>query len=114
MSTAAQQAAARGTATRSRVLTYGLTLLVAAVVMVELVNILFYDPYGDSYFLFRLQGVLANVSMSAPTWIMFGSLFVLLMAGLPLAFVAGVWAWCSSTCLGTRRCSTSSRAASSR
>jgi tripartite ATP-independent transporter DctM subunit len=89
MSTAAQQAAARGTATRSRVLTYGLTLLVLAVVLVEVVNIAFYDPYGDEFFLFRLQGVLANVSMSALTWIMFGSLFVLLMAGLPLAFVAG-------------------------
>jgi tripartite ATP-independent transporter DctM subunit len=89
MSTAAQQAAARSTATRSRVLTYGLTLLVLAVVLVEVVNIAFYDPWGDEYFLFRMQGVLANVSMSALTWIMFGSLFVLLMAGLPLAFVAG-------------------------
>lgn len=73
----------------SRWLTYGLTLLIAAVVSVEVINIAFYDPYGDSYFIFRLQGVLAGVSMSSLTWIMFGSLFVLLMAGLPLAFVAG-------------------------
>lgn len=73
----------------SRLLTYGLTLLVAGVVLVEAINILFYDPYGEDFFLFRLQGVLAGVSMVTLTWIMFGSLFVLLMAGLPLAFVAG-------------------------
>lgn len=72
-----------------RWITYGLTLLLAAVVGVEAINILFYDPYGDAHFLFRLQGILAQVDMSTLTWIMFGSLFVLLMAGLPLAFVAG-------------------------
>jgi tripartite ATP-independent transporter DctM subunit len=73
----------------ARLVTYGLSLLFAAVVGVEIINVLFYDPYGDAYFLFRLQGILAQVDMSTLTWIMFGSLFVLLMAGLPLAFVAG-------------------------
>ncbi len=73
----------------ARLLTYGLALLLAAALGVEVINILFYDPYGDSYFLFRLQGVLAQANMSTLTWIMFGSLFALLMAGLPLAFVAG-------------------------
>jgi len=68
---------------------YGGALLLAAIMAIEAVNIAFYDPWGDDYFLFRMQGVLANVEMSALTWIMFGSLFVLLMAGLPLAFVAG-------------------------
>lgn len=72
-----------------RLITYGLTLLVAAIVGVEIVNILAYDPYGDEFFLFRLQGILNGVDMATLTWIMFGSLFVLLMAGLPLAFVAG-------------------------
>ncbi|TNF63758.1 MAG: TRAP transporter large permease subunit [Burkholderiales bacterium] len=72
-----------------RLITYGLTLLVAAVVGVEIVNILAYDPYGEEFFLFRLQGILGGVDMATLTWIMFGSLFVLLMAGLPLAFVAG-------------------------
>ncbi|MEZ5645905.1 MAG: TRAP transporter large permease subunit [Burkholderiaceae bacterium] len=72
-----------------RLFTYGITLLVAAVVGVEIVNILAYDPYGDDFFLFRLQGILNGVDMATLTWIMFGSLFVLLMAGLPLAFVAG-------------------------
>ncbi|MFP5402994.1 MAG: TRAP transporter large permease subunit [Gammaproteobacteria bacterium] len=57
--------------------------------VVEAINIAFYDPWGEDYFLFRLQGVLGAVEMGPLTWIMFGSLFVLLMAGLPLAFVAG-------------------------
>lgn len=73
----------------ARLITYGLSLLLAAVAGVEIINILFYDPYGESYFLFRMQGILAQVDMATLTWVMFGSLFVLLMAGLPLAFVAG-------------------------
>ncbi len=76
-------------ASRSRFFTYGLALLVTAIVGVEAINIAFYDPWGDDYFLFRMQGVLADADMASLTWIMFGSLFVLLMAGLPLAFVAG-------------------------
>lgn len=73
----------------ARTITYGLALLVTLVVAVEIVNILFYDPWGDEYFIFRLQGVMAGMDMGPLTWVMFGSLFVLLMAGLPLAFVAG-------------------------
>jgi tripartite ATP-independent transporter DctM subunit len=76
-------------ANRSRIWTYGLALLIAGIVSVEAVNIAFYDPWGDDFFLFRLQGVLAGADMASLTWIMFGSLFLLLMAGLPLAFVAG-------------------------
>ena len=72
-----------------RGLIYGLSLLLALVVVVEAINIAFYDPFGDDFFLFRLQGLLADVDMATLTWVMFGSLFVLLMAGLPLAFVAG-------------------------
>lgn len=72
-----------------RWLVYGLTLLAVFMVAVESINIAFYDPYGDDYFLFRMQGMLASVDMATLTWVMFGSLFVLLMAGLPLAFVAG-------------------------
>lgn len=62
---------------------------VALVTLVEIINIAFYDPYGDEYFLFRLQGALAGVDIGTLTWVMFGSLFVLLMLGLPLAFVTG-------------------------
>lgn len=72
-----------------RLAVYSTAALLAAVMAVEAINIAFYDPWGEAHFLFRLQGVLGDVGMSTLTWIMFGSLFVLLMAGLPLAFVAG-------------------------
>ncbi len=74
---------------------WGTWLLIAAtgalsfVVLVELINILFYDPYDDKVFLFRLSGVLYDTEIGMLTAIMFGSLFVLLMMGLPLAFVTG-------------------------
>ena len=80
---------ARGSSPAYRYAVYGVALLIAFVMAVEAVNIAFYDPWGEDYFLFRLQGVLGAVEMGPLTWIMFGSLFVLLMAGLPLAFVAG-------------------------
>ena len=67
-------------------LTTGAALFVFGV---ELINILFYDPYGDEVFLFRTAGSLASVDIATLTWIMFGSLLVLLMLGLPLAFVTG-------------------------
>ncbi len=66
-----------------------LFLAAILVVSVELINILFYDPYGDEYFLFRMAGSLAEFDIAELTWIMFGSLLVLLMLGLPLAFVTG-------------------------
>lgn len=65
------------------------TVGMAFAVLVELINILFYDPYGDEYFLFRTAGMLSDVEIGTLTWLMFGSLFVFLMAGLPLAFVIG-------------------------
>ncbi len=70
-------------------LVYGITIIFALAVLVEVINIMFYDPYGDDYFLFRTAGVFAGVDISTLTWWMFGSLAVLLMAGLPLAFVTG-------------------------
>jgi tripartite ATP-independent transporter DctM subunit len=75
-----------------RIGNWALALTVAAmvaVVSVELINILFYDPYGDNYFLFRTAGILGDTDIETLTWIMFGSLLVLLMLGLPLAFVTG-------------------------
>ncbi|SDW10258.1 TRAP transporter large permease [Marinobacter mobilis] len=59
------------------------------IVLVETINILFYDPFSDEYFLFRLAGSLANVQIGPLTYLMFGSLLVALMMGLPLAFVTG-------------------------
>ncbi len=58
-------------------------------VIVELINIFFYDPYGDKYFLFRTAGMLEGTSIATLTWLMFGTLFIALMMGLPLAFVTG-------------------------
>ncbi|MDH5599658.1 MAG: TRAP transporter large permease subunit, partial [Gammaproteobacteria bacterium] len=58
-------------------------------VVVELINILFYDPYEEEYFLFRTAGMLQDTGIEDLTWIMFGTLFVALMMGLPLAFVTG-------------------------
>jgi tripartite ATP-independent transporter DctM subunit len=75
-----------------RVGNWALALAVAAlvaVVGVELINIAFYDPYGEDYFLFRTAGMLSGTGIETLTWIMFGSLLVLLMLGLPLAFVTG-------------------------
>lgn len=57
--------------------------------VVELINILFYDPYEDDYFLFRTAGMLEEMHISDLTWLMFGTLFIALMMGLPLAFVTG-------------------------
>ncbi|WP_165856351.1 TRAP transporter large permease [Marinobacter sp. JSM 1782161] len=65
------------------------TVSLAFIIAVELINILFYDPYGDEYFLFRLAGSLYGVEISTLTFLMFGSLLVALMMGLPLAFVTG-------------------------
>jgi tripartite ATP-independent transporter DctM subunit len=65
------------------------TITMSLVVVVEFINILFYDPYGDEVFLFRTAGILADTDIATLTGIMFGSLFVLLMLGLPLAFVTG-------------------------
>ncbi len=78
-----------------RGLGWGTVLLIVAtgsltlVTLVELINILFYDPYGDKVFLFRTAGILADTDIATLTVVMFGSLLVLLMAGLPLAFVTG-------------------------
>ncbi|TVT47303.1 MAG: TRAP transporter large permease subunit [Denitromonas halophila] len=56
---------------------------------IELINVLFYDPWGDEHFLFTTAGLLEDVEIKELTYIMFGSLLVLLMLGLPLAFVTG-------------------------
>ncbi|OEY65578.1 TRAP transporter large permease [Marinobacter sp. X15-166B] len=65
------------------------TLALGLIVLVEVINIVFYDPYEDDYFLFRLAGSLADTEIAPLTYLMFGSLLVALMMGLPLAFVTG-------------------------
>ncbi len=59
------------------------------VICIEMINILFFDPYSDDYFLFRSAGSLSGVEIGPLTYLMFGSLMVALMMGLPLAFVTG-------------------------
>ncbi|TPW22605.1 TRAP transporter large permease subunit [Marinobacter nauticus] len=65
------------------------TAALGFVMFVEFVNILFYDPFSDEKFLFKLAGSLADVNIGPLTYLMFGSLLVALMMGLPLAFVTG-------------------------
>lgn len=65
------------------------TVVLAFVICVELINILFYDPWSDEKFLFKLSGSLSGVEIGPLTYLMFGSLAVALMMGLPLAFVTG-------------------------
>jgi len=71
------------------VLMYLATAVMVFVCVVELINVLFYDPYGDEHFLFTTAGLLGDMNIEELTYIMFGSLLVLLMLGLPLAFVTG-------------------------
>lgn len=65
------------------------TAALAFITLVEVINILFYDPFSDDKFLFKLAGSLADVKIGPLTYLMFGSLLVALMMGLPLAFVTG-------------------------
>lgn len=65
------------------------TVGLAFVICVEMINILFYDPWSDEKFLFKLSGSLSDVKIGPLTYLMFGSLAVALMMGLPLAFVTG-------------------------
>ena len=65
------------------------TVGIGFVICIEMINILFFGPYSDDFFLFRFAGSLASVDIGPLTYLMFGSLMVALMMGLPLAFVTG-------------------------
>ncbi|MBB4266477.1 TRAP transporter large permease [Roseospira visakhapatnamensis] len=65
------------------------TLILAVPVVVELINIAFLDPYQDEPFLWTLQSSLQGVDISVLSVLMFGSLLLFLMIGMPLAFVTG-------------------------
>ena len=64
-------------------------VVIGFVLFVEMVNILFYDPYSTDKFLFTFEGSLSGISIERLTILMFGSLLILLFLGLPLAFVTG-------------------------
>ncbi len=59
------------------------------ILVVEIVNIAFYEPWADEVFLFSIGNSLSGIEISTLSWLMFGSLMVLLVFGLPLAFVTG-------------------------
>tara|TARA_R110002095_G_scaffold194585_2_gene172914 strand:+ start:1522 stop:3075 length:1554 start_codon:yes stop_codon:yes gene_type:complete len=61
----------------------------ALVICVEMINSLFYEVDEGEYFLFHIAGTLSDMEIGPLTYLMFGSLFVALMMGLPLAFVTG-------------------------
>ncbi len=82
--------AARQAPTTSRDLIVLLgSLVLGFLLFVEVINVAFYDPYGDERFLFTIQGSLAGTPIGTLSILMFGSLLVLLFCGLPLAFVTG-------------------------
>ena len=57
--------------------------------LIEVLNVAFRDPYADPPILFSLSGSLAGIPIAELSLLMFGSLLVLLALGLPLAFVTG-------------------------
>lgn len=65
------------------------TVAFALVIGVEIINSLFFEVDEGEFFLFHLAGTLSNMEIGPLTYLMFGSLFVALMMGLPLAFVTG-------------------------
>jgi len=66
-----------------------LALVLGGLLFVEVVNVAFYDPYGDQVFLWRLAGSMVNVDIATLSLLMFGSLLVLLALGMPLVFCTG-------------------------
>lgn len=71
--------------TAARILV-GIGALLALLILVEIVNIAVFE--GDSP-LWTLESSLSGFGIGALTAVMFGSLLVVLLAGLPLAFVTG-------------------------
>ena len=67
----------------------GVCIVLSVLILVELVNIFFYDPFGDARFFWSFQSSLAGIQIGWLSILMFGSLLVLLALGLPLAFVSG-------------------------
>ncbi|MCG8510556.1 MAG: TRAP transporter large permease subunit [Rhodospirillales bacterium] len=55
----------------------------------ELVQVTLYEPYGDTEPFFTFEGILADVSIGWLSILMFGALLIVLMVGMPLAFVTG-------------------------
>ena len=65
------------------------SLVLGTLIFVEVVNVAFYDPFGEERFLWSFQGALSGIAIGPLSFLMFGTLLVLLFVGLPLAFVTG-------------------------
>jgi tripartite ATP-independent transporter DctM subunit len=65
------------------------SIVLSVLIVVELINIFFLDPYLDEPFLWSFQNSLAGIQIGWLSILMFGALLVLLALGLPLAFVTG-------------------------
>ncbi|MCG8508227.1 MAG: TRAP transporter large permease subunit, partial [Rhodospirillales bacterium] len=63
--------------------------LFAAVLFVELLNVLFVDPYADEPILFTFQGSLGDIAIAPLSLLMFGALMLVLGVGMPLSFGSG-------------------------
>ncbi len=66
-----------------------ISVVFSLVILVEVINIAFYDPWDPDRWLPTLQGSLSGIGIGELSILMFGSLLVVLFAGLPLAFVTG-------------------------
>jgi tripartite ATP-independent transporter DctM subunit len=66
-----------------------LAAVMTVLLVIEIVNVAFYDPYGNTYFMWRLAGSLQGVDIATLSFLMFGTLLVLLALGLPLVFCTG-------------------------
>ena len=66
-----------------------LLVLIGLPILWELVQAALFDPYGEAQPPFTLEGILAGTPIDTLSILMFGSLLVFLMAGMPLAFVTG-------------------------
>ena len=61
----------------------------AFVLFVELMNVIFIDPYTQDPFLFTTQGSLSDIAIAPLSLLMFGSLMLVLGVGMPLSFGSG-------------------------
>jgi len=66
-----------------------LSTVMTALLLIEIINVTFYDPYGNTYFMWRLAGSMQGVDIATLSFLMFGALLVLLSLGLPLVFCTG-------------------------
>jgi tripartite ATP-independent transporter DctM subunit len=68
---------------------YGVIVIGLVLALLTLNEIVYMTFVEEGEALFSLEGSLGEVEIGPLTWLMFGSLLVVLLAGLPLAFVTG-------------------------